>query len=551
VVNSLQLAKIIGKRSRKVECKKKKKEKKEGKLTRSLAKMAAAASSRKKRKHLNLEEKVDLILYSEKHPELGTRAVAACYDIGKTQASDILKNKLHILTEFKSYGSTYKKYRKSKYADVNEALYDWYSESCSENNCPNGPQLVAKAKEIAASLDIPHFEGSSGWLFKWKKRYNVKKMSISRDPCKVPGSTVAMATTTTWKKTLQEIVEGYDQEDIFNLDEMCLYWKALPSREFGKRGKKCCGRCYKSRLTITFLVNAAGSKEKPLVVWSSERPQCFKGLDLNSLPVCYYYEQNAWMTGEILVGHLTEFNARMQVEKRAVLLFLGNGSCHQPDLLEGRFSNITLAFLPPEEQPLELGITSTFKYHYRRMFLLHVLAKTNASSPASRAVECVDMLSCIRWVAQAWEQVKPAMILDCFQQAGISSPDLDVSVGMEDSDPVSEIDKEVGMGSLISHVMGTKPHCSVGEYIAGDSSELVCPSAEDRGGCSEGQSAGNDEDPDIALTLSKLHSYKEVVASLEDIRLFLDLHGRPELAGKAASLMTEVASCHVASLTTH
>ena len=508
--------------------------------------MAAAASSRKKRKHLSLEEKVDLILYSEKHPELGTRAVAACYDIGKTQASDILKNKLLILTEFKSYGSTYKKYRKSKYAEVNEALFEWYNKSTSRNIHPNGPQLVAKAKEIAASMDIPHFEGSSGWLFKWKKRYNVSKMPVCGE-----SREVSEATTTTSKKTMPEIVEGYNQGNIFNLDEMALYWKALPGSEFGEGGKQCCG-C-NGRLTVVFLASANGRKEKPVVIWSRERPQCFKGLDLTHLPVHYYHDKNAWMTGEILVDYLAKFNARMQVEKRSVLLFLGTERCYSPDLLEGKFSNVMLAFLPASEQPLELGITNTFKYLYRRLFLLHILAKMDASNPASQVAGSLDILSGVRWVGQAWEEVKAAMIQDCFQLAGISSANL---VGTDNYDPVTYTDDVgIGMGSLISRVMGTKPCCSVDEYITGDDSLLCTEDESDstRGEVcivlSEARSEGDGKDPDVPLVASKLDSWKQAVESLENVRTFLDFHGHTELAGKVTSLMTEVAGCHGTTLT--
>ena len=47
--------------------------------------------------------------------------------------------------------------------------------ACSKNIYPGGPHLIAKAKEIADLLGKADFEGTSGWLSKWKKRYNVKE----------------------------------------------------------------------------------------------------------------------------------------------------------------------------------------------------------------------------------------------------------------------------------------------------------------------------------------------------------------------------------------
>ena len=51
--------------------------------------------------------------------------------------------------------------------------------ACSKNIYPCGPQLAAKAKEIATRLGLPNFEGTNGWLNKWKRRYNVHKIAVS------------------------------------------------------------------------------------------------------------------------------------------------------------------------------------------------------------------------------------------------------------------------------------------------------------------------------------------------------------------------------------
>ena len=49
-----------------------------------------------KRKHLTLESKVKIISYAEEHPTVGIRAIAESHGIGKTQVSDILRNKVSI-----------------------------------------------------------------------------------------------------------------------------------------------------------------------------------------------------------------------------------------------------------------------------------------------------------------------------------------------------------------------------------------------------------------------------------------------------------------------
>ena len=73
---------------------------------------------------------------------------------------------------------------------------------------PNGPQLVAKVKQIADCLGKSSFKGSSGWLSKWKAHYNVKQIMISGESGDVHGETVSA-----WKERLPVIVDGYEKEN--------------------------------------------------------------------------------------------------------------------------------------------------------------------------------------------------------------------------------------------------------------------------------------------------------------------------------------------------
>ena len=119
-----------------------------------------------------------------------------------------------------------------------------------------------------------------------------------------------------WKERLPEILHGYSVHNIWNLDETGCFWRALPEHGFGKKGSLYKGgKKVKQRLTITLVANAAGGKESAIVVWKAGKLRCFKGVDMSKLPVQYFSQSNAWMTGEILDSVLTRLNYSLSVDK--------------------------------------------------------------------------------------------------------------------------------------------------------------------------------------------------------------------------------------------
>ena len=67
---------------------------------------------------------------------------------------------------------------------------------------------------------------------KWKKRYSVKQLKICGESGDVRGETVQ-----SWKERIPEIVEGYEKEDVWNMDETGIFWHALPDCGFGQKSR--------------------------------------------------------------------------------------------------------------------------------------------------------------------------------------------------------------------------------------------------------------------------------------------------------------------------
>ena len=516
-----------------------------------------ADSKRQQRKHLTLKKKMEVIEEARKNPILSIRELCQRFDCGKTQIASILKDKDKWISLYEANASanscqTSLRARKSDFGEVNEILYKWYLLACSKNIYPGGPQLTAKAKEIAERLGKGNFKGSNGWLDKWKRKYNVKQLTISGESGDVSGVTVE-----SWKERLPELLQGYQKKDIWNLDETGVFWKALPERGFGQKSKSCKGgKKSKQRMTIAFIVNAEGGKEKPIVIWKYENPRCFKNTKKQLLPVSYFSQSKAWMTGGILDAVLKKINRGLRTQNRFIALLMDNAGCHPPEIKE-KYSNIKVVFLPPNTtsilQPLDLGIIQNFKLHYRQLFLQYVLAKIEEYNTASELANSVNILKAIQLVSNAWGKVKSEIICKCFRKAGVLDEDFNVTSDIvlqeNGDDPFQDVDREFQLSDLIPQVV-TNNACSINEYITGETNLPVCEELseenweeeflvaacasmadngdedddDDEDGNFDDNNDENDGDDDDVMeieeeeSMPKINTYKEAIVALEDVQ---------------------------------
>ena len=140
------------------------------------------------------------------------------------------------------------------------------------------------------------------------------------------------------------------------------------------------------------------------MIWKSAKPGCFKSIKIDSLPVQYYSQPNAWMTADILESVLSKFNRRLRSQGQSIVLLMDNAGCHPEERLKDCFGNIRILFLPPNTtsklQPLDLGIIQNFKVHNRTPFLRFVSSKIDNCETATEVTKSVTILQAIRWIAQ-------------------------------------------------------------------------------------------------------------------------------------------------------
>ena len=156
---------------------------------------------------------MEVLNYAEKNKSVGIRGLAEIFECGKTQISCILKSRESITEMYEANLSndtlkSSKRSRTSEYADINEALHKWFTLAHSRNIFPDGSQLREKARQIAEQLGYhttvnddsgddlgsdtgsKKFQGSNGWLDRWKRRYNIRQITVSGESGDVSGVTV-------------------------------------------------------------------------------------------------------------------------------------------------------------------------------------------------------------------------------------------------------------------------------------------------------------------------------------------------------------------------
>ena len=351
-----------------------------------------------------------------------------------------MKNEAKLREEYANFqGKGFKHIKREnhqKSKPINDILYSWFKKCESSGIYVNGPLLKEESMSIKQSLNLPELDGfkaSEGWLDKWKLSHGVKEKQISDESLDVSQTTVE-----SWMERIKELCKGYDQRDILNMDESGCFFKALPAKGLAQKGKKTKGgKKPKQRITVAFFVSADGGKVgKPIVIWRSKKPRCFRLASASDklAEVSYFDDSKSWMQVETMEKVLDTLNHQMRKQGRKVILFLGNATVHPTSLID-MYSNIKIVFLPKSTtarlQPLDAGIIQSFKTKYRKKLMRYVIARINDDLTASEIAK--GILQAITWVADSWKEVSVETIKNCFAKCGIID-----EIGQNEDDLVDE-----------------------------------------------------------------------------------------------------------------
>ncbi|KAK3916787.1 Tigger transposable element-derived protein 6 [Frankliniella fusca] len=290
-----------------------------------------------------------------------------------------------------------KRVKAAKFEDVEEILAEWFHEMRSQHVPVDGLILRAKAKEIAGKNGYGEdFTASNGWITRFQKRNEIKYRKISGE-----SEAVDVVTVDAWKNDiLPGVVRGYHPKDVFNCDELGLFYILLPEKSMTHRSETCHGGKHsKERVTILLACNQDGSEKlKPYMIGKSQNPRCFKN-----------------------VRHFPFLDGKMRTQGRRILLLADNCPAHPKDL--EFLTNIKAEYLPPNTtshtQPLDMGIIKVLKQRYRQKLvrrLITLLSRADSLDPK----ECkINVFQAMHYIAASWDDISKETIQNCFRKAGL------------------------------------------------------------------------------------------------------------------------------------
>ena len=176
----------------------------------------------------------------------------------------------------------------------------------------------------------------------------------------------------------------------------------------------------------------------------------------------YHANATAWMNSKIFNEWALKFNRDMKLQKRTAVLLCDNAASHnlngyERETMHGlelvKLGNLTVVYLPPNTtsivQPLDQGIIAAWKVAYKRKLLQWTVASFDGSAPdADLSKVLARPREAITWGWEAWQELTPATIRNCWRKARILPVVWNADISSEADKVTAKAAEQAGMGEL-------------------------------------------------------------------------------------------------------
>jgi hypothetical protein len=126
------------------------------------------------------------------------------------------------------------------------------------------------------------------------------------------------------------VLKKFCADDIYSADEAGLFYRATPDGSLSYKHATLSGsKKAMDRVTVLCCSNMSeNDKWNVLVIGKGAKHQCFQGVSMDSLPVLFYANKNAWMICEIYKKWLMSWDVELQRKSKNILLALDGCAAH-------------------------------------------------------------------------------------------------------------------------------------------------------------------------------------------------------------------------------
>ncbi|XP_046141564.1 jerky protein homolog-like [Osmia bicornis bicornis] len=382
-------------------------------------------AGRKKHTVLTMEQRLS-VLKDLKESSQSVAAIAKKYSVDRSTIFRVARNAIKI-TPFEDESRQQKKRRTIKepvFDELDRELVSWFIERRTLGDNVTDALLLEKAAELKDRLpSCSNFKVSHGWLAKFKARHDIRLVHIHGEQSSA--DTNAMKEfVETFTKLIEE--ENINLENVYNMDESGLVWKALPRKTLAQKGEGNISgyKMKKDRITIAFCANALGThKIKSLVIYKYKNPRAIKHCQ-ETLPVIFKSQKNAWMDRTLFTDWFENYfkpAAKQHQQDKGlngkIILLVDNCEAHKIPSEIGNKDGFQIIYLPPNTtsilQPMDQGVIEKTKRSFRHYMLRRVLTYEGGVQEFYKEYTIKD---CIEIVHSSWQDVTESNIRNSWNQ---------------------------------------------------------------------------------------------------------------------------------------